>query len=142
MAMDFGFLFTSTVGRINRAKWWIGMIILAVISVILGWFLRTIPFAVLVLQLVLFYPAYAVNAKRFQDRGRAGILGLVMPALGVLSQLLVTLGVFDPTEPGGLYWAYSLAMLAVAIWYLVDLGILKGSTGTNEYGADPLGAMA
>jgi len=140
--MDFGFLFTSTVGRINRAKWWIGVIILAVISIVLGWFLRTIPLAVLVLQLVLFYPAYAVHAKRFQDRGRAGSLGLVMPALGVLSQLLVILGVFNPTEPGGLYWVYSLVMLAVAIWYLVDLGILKGSTGTNEYGADPLGAMA
>jgi uncharacterized membrane protein YhaH (DUF805 family) len=33
-------------------------------------------------------------------------------------------------------------MLAVGIWYLVDLGILKGASGSNQYGADPLGAMA
>jgi uncharacterized membrane protein YhaH (DUF805 family) len=94
--MDFAFLFTSTAGRINRAKWWVGVIILAVVSIVLAWFLRTVPWAVLILQLVLFYPAYAVHAKRFQDRDRPGTLGLIMPGLGVLSQWLATVGVFDP----------------------------------------------
>ena len=37
--MDFGYLFTSTEGRINRAKWWVGMIVLAVVNIVLSWVL-------------------------------------------------------------------------------------------------------
>jgi uncharacterized membrane protein YhaH (DUF805 family) len=145
--MDFGFLFTSTVGRINRAKWWIGVIILMVVNIVLSWVLlaalgASAAWALLILQLVLIYPSYAVSGKRFQDRGRPGTLGLIGPGLSFLYQLLITFGVLNPLEPGGLYYLYLIVMFAVGIWYLVDLGILKGSTGTNEYGADPLGAMA
>ena len=34
--MDFQYLFTSFDGRTNRAKWWAGMVILAVINIVLG----------------------------------------------------------------------------------------------------------
>lgn len=145
--MDFGSLFTSTTGRINRAKWWIGIIIIVVVNIVLSWVLLAAlgagaAVALLVLQLVLIYPTYAVHAKRFQDRGQAGILGIIAPVLSVLWQLLVTVGVANPMEPGGLYYVYLIAMLAVGVWYLVNLGILKGASGANQYGGDPLGAIA
>jgi uncharacterized membrane protein YhaH (DUF805 family) len=142
--MDFGYLFTSTEGRINRAKWWVGMIVLAVVNIVLSWVLLSIlgthaPIALLVLQLVLFYPGYAVGAKRFQDRDRPGMFALILPALGLLSQLATTLGLSgDPTAPGALSYIFMILILAVAIWYLIDLGILKGTTGPNPYGPDPL----
>ncbi len=34
--MDFKYLFTSFDGRINRAKYWAGVVILAIISIVLG----------------------------------------------------------------------------------------------------------
>ena len=77
--MDFNYLFTSFDGRINRAKWWAGVVIIAVINIVLGlilvslfglsFFGRLLSFIVAV---ALFYPMYAVCAKRFQDRDKPG----------------------------------------------------------------------
>ena len=145
--MDFGSLFTSTQARINRAKWWVGMIVLAIANFVLTWVLILMlgpaaAIALLVLQLILFYPAYAVGAKRFQDRGRPGTLALILPGVSLLSQLVTTLGLSgDPMAPGALAYVFMIAVFAVAIWYLIDLGILKGTTGPNQYGPDPLGAQ-
>ena len=36
----------------------------------------------------------------------------------------------------------SLASLAISIWAIVELGCLKGTTGPNMYGPDPLPAEA
>ena len=67
--MDFQYLFTSFDGRTNRAKWWAGMVILAVVNIVLsfivislfgmGFFGRLISF---IIGLALLYPAYAVFA--------------------------------------------------------------------------------
>jgi uncharacterized membrane protein YhaH (DUF805 family) len=37
---------------------------------------------------------------------------------------------------------FSLASLAIVVWSIVELGCLKGDTGPNQYGPDPLGAPA
>lgn len=142
--MDFVDLFTSTTGRINRAKWWAGVVMIAVASLVVGWILAMIigPIGLFIIQLVLFYPGYAVSAKRFQDRGRPGNLALIGPVLSLLYYLLLAVGVISPLEPGGLYYLIALLLFVVGIWYFVDLGCLKGAAGTNEYGADPLGAVA
>jgi len=141
--MDFGYLFTATAGRINRAKWWAGVIIIGIANVILSYILAQIIGTVgwVISALVIFYPYYAVGAKRFQDRGRPGSLGLILPVLGLLYNLLFAAGVINPAE-GGLYYLFGLLTLAVVIWYFVDLGCLKGASGANEYGADPLGVAA
>jgi len=142
--MDLGYLFTSTTGRINRAKWWAGIIMIAIASFILSWILALLigTIGLIISPLVLLYPAYAVGAKRFQDRGRQGSLALIGPALGLLYNLLIVAGIISPLEPGGLYYLLALLMLGVGIWYLVDLGCLKGASGANEYGSDPLGVAA
>ena len=33
---------------------------------------------------------------------------------------------------------FGLASLAVSIWAIVELGFLRGTTGPNQYGPDPL----
>ena len=35
-------------------------------------------------------------------------------------------------------WIFSAALLIVGIWYLIELGFLRGTVGSNEYGPDPL----
>jgi uncharacterized membrane protein YhaH (DUF805 family) len=31
------------------------------------------------------------------------------------------------------------ATLVIAIWFLIELGFLRGTQGPNQYGPDPLG---
>ena len=83
MNLDFQYLFTSFEGRINRAKYWAGTIILAVISIVLGFVIGAIfgastfgAILIVLVTLALFYPGYAVAAKRFQDRDKPGITAL------------------------------------------------------------------
>jgi uncharacterized membrane protein YhaH (DUF805 family) len=73
--MDFKYLFMSLDGRINRAKYWIGWLIVALISAVLSLSLaawlafRGAPFgpgyavATLIVGLILAYPLYAVTAN-------------------------------------------------------------------------------
>jgi uncharacterized membrane protein YhaH (DUF805 family) len=32
-----------------------------------------------------------------------------------------------------------IAILVVLIWFLIELGFLRGTQGQNQYGPDPLG---
>src|ERR1700752_2271653 len=79
MNLDLQYLFTSFDGRINRAKYWAGTIILAIISIVLGFLIGAVfgpstlgAILVALVTLGLFYPGYAVAAKRFQDRDKPG----------------------------------------------------------------------
>ncbi|HFQ15613.1 MAG TPA: DUF805 domain-containing protein, partial [Rhodobacteraceae bacterium] len=94
--MDFKYLFFSFDGRINRAKWWLGLLILViaqwVVMLILGSVLgmsmtgsfdpnnpdamagqmmgMMIP--MVVIGLLFLYPALAVYTKRWHDRNKSG----------------------------------------------------------------------
>jgi uncharacterized membrane protein YhaH (DUF805 family) len=150
--MDFNYLFTSLDGRINRAKWWAGLIIIAIIGIAAGLIVGLLfgdgiaaRIILFIVQLVLLYPGYAVSGKRFQDRDKPAMYALVGIAIGLLYALLALFGAVGagaPGEVGALDWIFMLAFLAVGIWYLIELGILKGTAGPNQYGPDPLGAAA
>ena len=85
------------------------------------------------------YPAYAVSAKRFQDRDKSGSLGAILIGLSVFSSLLALFGLTgNPIAPNTFGILLSFVTLAVAIWYLIELGILRGSVGDNQYGPDPV----
>lgn len=149
MNLDFQYLFTSFEGRINRAKWWAGTIILAVISAVLGFIIGMIfgpsmfgTLLLIIVTLVLFYPSYAVAAKRFQDRDKPGttaLYGLVPVLIATLLQAFGLTG--TPTEPNALGWICALVTWGVGIWFLIELGILKGTPGPNRFGGDPLAAI-
>jgi uncharacterized membrane protein YhaH (DUF805 family) len=132
--MDWKYLFTSFEGRINRKPFWLSLLALIIVEwivmLVLGMVLGTsmmgsidpnmapdqaaamatkgmIP--IIIVSLLFLYPALAVYAKRWHDRGKSGwwtLIGLV-PIIG-------------------------------AIWLLVELGFLRGTEGPNQYGNDPL----
>ena len=147
--MDLQYVFTSLDGRINRAKWWAGIVILAVVSLVLGFVIDVIfgsgAFGGLLATLValgLFFPTYAVCAKRFQDRDRPGKTALYGLVPLLVAGLLQTWGLTGtPQEPNGLGWICTLINLGVGLWFLIDLGILKGTPGQNHFGGDPLAAI-
>lgn len=129
-------LFLKFGGRINRAKWWLGLLVLFVVQMVL-WFIlgsvfgltamgsfdpndpaaaeammsqmsaMMVPMGILIL--VMIYPSLAVYTKRWHDRNKSGWWSLIMiiPVVG-------------------------------AIWILVELGIMRGTDGENRYGPDPL----
>ncbi len=143
--MDFGYILTSTEGRIPRSQWWAGVVIIAVIGIVLalviGWAFgpTTIGLlATLILQVLLIYPSYALSAKRFQDRNKPGSLALIGIGLGILQTLARVVGLSNPFAPTAIDWILNIALLIVGIWYLIELGCLRGTVGPNAYGPDPL----
>ena len=143
--MDFGSILTSTEGRIPRSQWWAGVVIIAVIGIVLalviGWAFgpTTIGLlATLILQVLLIYPSYALSAKRFQDRNKPGSLALIGIGLGILQTLARVVGLSNPFAPTVIDWILNIALLIVGIWYLIELGCLRGTVGQNDYGPDPL----
>jgi uncharacterized membrane protein YhaH (DUF805 family) len=125
--MDWQWLFSSFEGRINRAKFWIGSLVLWVLWIVVNVVFSTIfgmhyvegnffptmaPAAWLVwtiIALALTYATFALWAKRWHDRDKSGWWSLIfiVPIVG-------------------------------AIWILVELGCLLGSEGPNRFGPDPL----
>lgn len=112
--IDWGYLLFRFDGRINRAKYWLG-----IAGIYVGtWLLMILALAVnsaaiwFVVSLVLLgtiWPALAVSIKRWHDRGKSGwwVLIGVIPFIGF-------------------------------IWVLVECGFLEGTIGNNEYGPNPL----
>jgi len=116
--MDWKYLLTSFEGRIGRRSFWMTILAFLVGSIvlrILDGVLNTPSFygtGVLggLFALALIYPALALYAKRWHDRGKSGWWSLIalIPIIG-------------------------------SIWLLVELGFLKGTPGPNAYGPDPVG---
>jgi uncharacterized membrane protein YhaH (DUF805 family) len=147
--MDFKYLFTSFDGRINRAKYWAGIVILAIISIVLGFIIGAVfgssilgAILVTLVTLALFYPGYAVAAKRFQDRDKPGVTALYGLVPVLIASLLQAFGLTGtPNNPNALGWICNLITMGVGLWFLIELGILKGTPGPNRFGGDPLAAV-
>lgn len=147
-------LLTSFDGRINRAKWWLGTVILIAIAIVLylvlGRIIGSPGILQFILTLLLAYPTTALMVKRLHDRDRPGYFTYIFWAPTVLSVLGGLLGLTMTTvDIGGvavpqmttLGNVIALAGLPIGIWALIELGILKGTEGPNQHGPDPLGAV-
>jgi uncharacterized membrane protein YhaH (DUF805 family) len=151
--MDWTTLLFSFNGRINRAKYWLAVLIYLVvwtafIALCLMWLggssidnLFSVAGAVLLIWLIGFillivgiWSGLAVGVKRLHDRDKSGwwiLLFWLGPSI---------LGGWQTATPdlgGG--FIFSLAATAIAIWAFVELGCLRGTPGPNQYGPDPLG---
>jgi uncharacterized membrane protein YhaH (DUF805 family) len=158
--MDFRYLYTSFEGRINRKPYWIASLILVAAVIVLSLVIVT-PITLMspglgffisfLIWLALLYPVVALGVKRLHDRGKSGQLMAVFLAPSIIVQLGDLLGITGSEQvvggetvylPNMLGWLLIAVSLGVAIWALVELGILKGTTGPNAYGPDPLAGTA
>jgi uncharacterized membrane protein YhaH (DUF805 family) len=105
----------------------------------------------LIIFLLAAYPTYALGVKRRHDKDNNGLDVIIYLAIGALAILLQALGMTMTTvEMGGMVvptmnaigWVISVVQLIFGIYLLVMLGFLKGTTGPNQYGPDPLGGTA
>jgi uncharacterized membrane protein YhaH (DUF805 family) len=101
-------LLFSFQGRISRAQCWGYYVPFVVAYLCLLDAKMESTTLLLYVALVMLYPTIAVNVKRCHDRGRSGWFVLV----GLIP--------------------------LVNLWYLFEILFLRGTQGSNEYGADPL----
>lgn len=153
-------LFFSFDGRIARRQWWTGTLLLFAFSLIgslalnpAGWgfshpMLGSSPDGELLLDLAALIPATALNAKRFNDRGRPHWTAYAISSLSIAIYLAERAGLFLPSLflPGEAVTPLDLVVLALvvgtAVFLLVDNGMLRGDHGPNRYGPDPLAVTA
>jgi uncharacterized membrane protein YhaH (DUF805 family) len=152
--MDFGYLYTSFEGRINRKPYWIGLIVLIIVMMVIIFgasFLligsiveptfqtRLVTF---VLQLLFLYPSTALMVKRLHDRNRPSYWAAFILVPMVLKSLTDLMGMTgDPLNQSALDYLLNIIVFVVSIWFFVELGCLRGTVGTNQYGPDPIGAI-
>jgi uncharacterized membrane protein YhaH (DUF805 family) len=152
--MDFGYLYTSFEGRIGRKSYWVGTIVLVIVMMVVMFgavFLiggsvlandfqtRLITF---VLQLLFLYPSAALMVKRLHDRNRPGYFAAFMLVPVILKGITDLMGMTgDPINQNGLDYLFNIVIFIVAIGFFVELGCLRGTVGSNQYGPDPLGPV-
>jgi uncharacterized membrane protein YhaH (DUF805 family) len=133
-------LFTSLEGRIPRKTFWLGFIVLVIVT----WILELILFAIfgvsmmgnmdpnatpeaaaaaaqeamskmalplIILFLLLLWPSICLYAKRWHDRDKSGWWSLI-----------------------------GLIPIIGGLWMLIELGFLRGTDGPNRFGSDPITA--
>lgn len=89
-------------------------------------------------MILLLWVGWAVVVKRLHDRNKSGMW--VLPAL-IPTVLLLWVGFSDGLlamlafESSTLFRILQLVML---VWYVVELGVLKGTPGGNVYGPSPI----
>jgi uncharacterized membrane protein YhaH (DUF805 family) len=143
--MDVTRLLTTPAGRISRASFWIGwLIIIAVESaarLTLGVpFVRLLSFLI---DLALFYPWVVLMVKRLHDRNRSGELSgwLIVPySVLMVTNLLGMSG--DPDHMGVVESMLVIGTFGITLVFMVDLGFRRGTAGDNQYGPDPLNTRA
>ncbi|MEA3503020.1 MAG: DUF805 domain-containing protein [Actinomycetota bacterium] len=112
--IDWKYLLFSFEGRINRAKFWLGVAVIYVVPWLFfllaaatkSSFLYILAALVLIISI---WPGLAISIKRWHDRDKSGwwILIALVPLIG-------------------------------GLWALIETGFLPGTPGANQYGLDPL----
>lgn len=121
-------LFTSFEGRIPRKLFWLGYLVLMIIQWILfalfgGMTMMSMDPAdpaaaeqmmqgmwpMWIIFLVFLWPSLAIYTKRWHDRDKSGWWSLIL-----------------------------IVPLIGFIWFLIELGFLRGTEGPNRFGPDPV----
>jgi len=161
-----GALFFGFSGRINRGKFWLTLVvwlliwIVAIPAFVVGGLailgsnvsdgsLPSLEDPVALLRMVRDYgilsliilafiivswiSAFAIGIKRLHDRDRSGWWTLLFysgPPVLVLAQ--------NSTDGALASLVLGLGAFAISVWWLVELGFLRGTSGPNRFGPDPL----
>jgi uncharacterized membrane protein YhaH (DUF805 family) len=152
--MSWGHFLFGFSGRLNRAKYWLWILIyfiaVAVVSAVI--YAINSPMAggivQLVFSIVALISSLAVVTKRLHDRNKSAwwlLIFVLIPSLllgaGIVASVYGALMTDDTSNLGTLAivgGALTLAAGAFLIWSFVELACLRGTIGPNRYGPDPL----
>lgn len=137
--VDLSSLLFTFDGRINRAKYWLAVVLYFVVLVIAAGVMFALPGMIGIILMGIIYLAalvsgIAVGIKRLHDCDKSGWWLLVFYVVpGLLSAAATSM---DSSI------VLNLASLAVSIWAIVQLGFLRGTIGANRFGPDPIPGTA
>jgi uncharacterized membrane protein YhaH (DUF805 family) len=139
------FLFGAS-GRINRAKYWRSCITYSIAGLFAAFILLTAaglaaPLFV-IMAVIIFIPwllwGLFISTERLHDRDKSAwwlvVFSLVPLVLGQFAKALSFTGAIGTI----LHYMLALPSLAIMIWGVVEIGLLRGTAGPNKYGPDPL----
>jgi uncharacterized membrane protein YhaH (DUF805 family) len=157
LQMEWGSYLFGFRGRINRAKYWLWVLLYFSVALGLGLitFAINLPLVNVIVELVFLvlvvFTNLAVTAKRLHDRNKsawwllifalgpgvvAGLgLGLIVSASDISGSGAASSGNSVAIVIG---WLAMVVAIVLALWAFVELACLRGSIGPNRYGPDPL----
>jgi uncharacterized membrane protein YhaH (DUF805 family) len=117
MNFDFDFkqFYLSADGRVNRQQWWLRLVL---------------PFAVI--SVVLSFIDFAIGTYDAQTGG--GLLSGLFGLAALIPAILVDIKRWHDRDKSGWWMLILLVPVVGAIWFLVELGFLKGTPGPNRFG--------
>ena len=146
--MNVAQLFFSFTGRINRAKYWVGILVFIVIGLLMGLLAyaaeEILAFELLsiVVNIALLIAGLALGAKRLHDRDKSAwwlLVYYILPViLFIAGTLLFLHHIKTEDAAGAIGLALAALALVLAIWAFVQIGCLRGTRGANRFGPDPL----
>ena len=154
--MSHGWMLFGFDGRLNRKPYWIGSIEVMVVAILVAGAVAALfnltgraptPEELLRVAhpwlagfgLIIAYLAAALLAKRLHDRNKTGWLAALLLIPAEIETWLDPSG--SVTHTPLIHWVYLVAWwvtIIVGLWFLIELGFLRGTAGDNSYGPDQL----
>ena len=139
--------FFSFKGRVSRKSFWLGFLICFIVAALMytalalllgpaafepdgdGWVpTRLFKNIYWLMGILLYWPIFAVIVKRLHDFGQGKAFAWAFAVLSVIHKIA------DVTGPEVL----AMVTLAIFMTVMVVIGSVRGVSGSNEYGPDPL----
>jgi uncharacterized membrane protein YhaH (DUF805 family) len=143
---------TSFRGRIGRGAWGLGQVILLT-GILLDLWLRHPEIFTLdsagnvkatwvdpIVGLIWLVPQTALTVKRFNDTDRPWWFGYAVCGLGAILSLAIDFGFLDVEQLSGVASAFFWLVVAISLAAAIDNSLVRGTSGPNRYGPDPLAA--
>lgn len=133
--------YLQVTGRTNRQSFWVTSVLNYLAFLVAMLAAMGLPIVGLVIAVPVFFLAlwvgFAVAVRRLHDRNKSGWwLVIIYAPVFMLTVLGAVVSASDPETGSGL----NALGLPFSIWAFVELGCLKGTSGPNRFGDDPLRA--
>jgi uncharacterized membrane protein YhaH (DUF805 family) len=143
-------LLTTFQGRISRKQWWIGFLIIVIVSLPVELYLNPAQFSAdppllpqpiladTVWSVLWLIPSTAITVKRFNDRDWPWWFGYAFGAAWLVTFVGPYFGLYIDPDAGTANAIAFWLLLASALAATIDNGFVRGTVGPNRYGEDPL----